>query len=51
MLVEGRSIPYIKETLYISGNTVKTHVRHIYQKTCVHDRQELIDLFQGVERP
>lgn len=48
LLVEGRSIPYIKETLYISANTAKTHVRHIYQKTSVHDRQELIDLFQTI---
>lgn len=44
LLLKGRSIPYIKETLYISANTAKTHVRHIYQKTGVHERQELITL-------
>lgn len=43
MLLEGRSVPFIKESLYLSANTVKTHVRHIYQKTGVHNRQELID--------
>ncbi|OUO92485.1 hypothetical protein B5F40_00885 [Gordonibacter sp. An230] len=44
LLLRGRSIPYIKETLYISTNTAKTHVRHIYQKVGVHERQELITL-------
>lgn len=44
LLLKGRSIPYIKETLYISTNTAKTHVRHIYQKMGIHDRQELITL-------
>ena len=46
LLMEGRSVPYIKETLYISISTAKTHVRHIYQKFGVHDRQELISLVQ-----
>lgn len=44
LLLKGRSIPYIKETLYISTNTAKTHVRHIYQKVGIHERQELITL-------
>lgn len=44
LLLRGRSIPYIKETLYISTNTAKTHVRHIYQKVGVHERQELLTL-------
>lgn len=44
LLLKGRSIPYIKETLYISTNTAKTHVRHIYQKMGIHERQELITL-------
>lgn len=47
LLLEGRSVPYIKETLYISSNTAKTHVRHIYQKMGVHNRQELIDRAQS----
>lgn len=44
LLLRGRSIPYIKETLYISTNTAKTHVRHIYQKMGIHERQELLTL-------
>lgn len=40
--VQGRSAPYIQEALSISGNTVATHLRHIYQKCDVHSRQELL---------
>ncbi len=43
-LLEGRSHPYIRDTLYISKSTVDTHVRHIYAKTGVKSKQELIDL-------
>lgn len=43
-LVEGRSVPYISEHLCVSDNTVKSHVRHIYTKLDVHNRQELLDL-------
>lgn len=44
MLLLGRSGPYISEDLYLSKSTVKTHIRHIYDKTGVSSRQELIDL-------
>jgi DNA-binding CsgD family transcriptional regulator len=43
-LLEGRSHPYIRDHLYISKSTVDTHVRHIYSKTKVKSKQELIDL-------
>lgn len=46
LLLEKRSAPYIADQLFISGNTVKTHIRRIYEKTSVHSREELIDLFQ-----
>lgn len=43
LLAQGRTQPWIAESLKISENTVGTHVRHIYQKTNVHDRQQFID--------
>ena len=43
-LLEGRSHPYIRDTLFISKSTVDTHVHHIYSKTHVKSKQELIDL-------
>lgn len=44
LLLEGRTIQRIQETLFISAGTVSTHIRHIYQKTGADNRQELIDL-------
>lgn len=45
LLCAGRSRPYIAETLFISENTVRTHVKRIYAKLGVHSRQDLLDLF------
>lgn len=44
LLMRGRSVPYIRDELVISLNTVSTHVKHIYTKAAVHSRQELLDL-------
>ncbi len=46
MLVRGRDAGHVSETLCISRHTAKCHIYHIYQKTDVHSRQELIDLFE-----
>lgn len=44
LLVQGRGAPYIASELYVSVNTVKTHMKRIYQKTGVHSREELLDM-------
>ncbi len=44
LLARGRNRDYIQEALVISKNTVKVHVKHIYQKMEVHSHQELIDM-------
>ena len=46
MLARGRDRAYVQEQLVISRNTVKAHVRHIYEKLGVHSHQDLIDLVQ-----
>ena len=46
-LARGRNVPFIEEELVISRNTIKTHIRHIYQKMELHSQQELIDLVEG----
>ncbi|MDE8701880.1 LuxR C-terminal-related transcriptional regulator [Adlercreutzia equolifaciens] len=46
LLAQGRSRPYIRDSLYLSKNTVATHIRHIYEKLSVHSQQELIDLVE-----
>lgn len=44
LLAKGRDGRFIAEEYVLSYNTVKTHIKHIYQKLDVHSRQELIDL-------
>ncbi|MFR5828652.1 MAG: response regulator transcription factor [Adlercreutzia equolifaciens] len=44
LLARGYSRPYIREKLFISKNTVATHIRHIYGKLGIHSKEELIDL-------
>ena len=45
-LARGRSQTYIRDALFLSKNTVATHVRHLYTKLDVHSKQELIDLVE-----
>lgn len=49
LLAKGRNVGYIKEKLYISEGTAKTHVHHVYKKLNVHSQQELIALIDSVE--
>ena len=43
LLVRGRTLPYIANELFVTTGTVKTYVRHIYEKSLVNNRQELLD--------
>lgn len=45
-LARGRTKAYIAGVLFVSENTVRSHVRNIYAKLDVHTRQELIDLVE-----
>lgn len=47
-LLTGRNNPYIRNELNISDNTLKTHLRNIYRKMEVANRQELLDRVHGV---
>lgn len=44
LLLQGYSMPQISERLFVSLDTVRTHMRHIYQKAGVHSKVELIEL-------
>ena len=46
-MARGHTRAGIQEDLVLSGNTVKTHVAHIYAKLDVHDRQEMMALLLG----
>jgi len=51
MLAKGRNTEYIQRTLVVSSNTVRTHIRRIYEKLDVHSHQELIDMAESFELP
>ncbi|WP_281702715.1 helix-turn-helix transcriptional regulator [Cryptobacterium curtum] len=42
--LKGYTASSVGDHLHISKNTVKTHLKHIYQKTGVTDKEELITL-------
>ncbi len=44
-LARGRSARKIAEELFISENTVWSHIKRIYVKTDMHSRQDILDLF------
>ena len=48
-LALGYSTQRISELLYISTNTVKTHIAAIYRKTDAHSKQEIIDLVKSMD--
>lgn len=48
LLVQGKQQGQIAQDLYIAPSTVKTHIKHLYQKLGVHSRKGLCDLV-GVE--
>ena len=50
LFADNRSAPYIAEMLVLSENTVKTHLRHIYTKCNLHNRQELLDAIEAFKQ-
>ena len=50
LALRGRTSERIAQELFISKNTVDTHMRRIYAKCGVTSRQELIDLGERVQK-
>ncbi|QGU00278.1 hypothetical protein SYNTR_1684 [Candidatus Syntrophocurvum alkaliphilum] len=50
LLLKGYNNPNICNSLNISNNTVKTHLRNIYRKVEVSNRQELINIYYSQKR-
>jgi DNA-binding NarL/FixJ family response regulator len=49
LLAQGFTVPVISEKLYVSENTVKSHVKNIYQKLGISARSDLIELVNDGE--
>ena len=41
LISKGRDVPYIEQELVLSKSTVKTHIRHIYEKCEVSSRRAM----------
>ena len=46
-LTRGHKADFIANKLFISPNTVRTHVANIYRKLEIHTHQELLNFFYG----
>lgn len=46
LMAQGRSSTFISEELFVSTNTVRKHIAHVYEKLGVHSKQELLTLVQ-----
>ena len=46
LLLNGRNAATIADTLGISENTARSHLKNLYKKTGVHNRQDLLDLVE-----
>ena len=44
LIAQGRDASYVAAKLFISENTVRSHVKSIYNKIGIHSRQELFSL-------
>ena len=45
----GRTSAYIESRLFISKNTVRTHLKHIYTKTSTANREDLMQLLDKLD--
>lgn len=43
MFSQGRSAPYISQHFYVAESTVKSHLKRVYVKLDVHNKQDLLD--------
>lgn len=46
LIAQGKSRIEIEQQLFLSQNTVKTHVRHLYAKLSVHSKEDVLKLFE-----
>lgn len=51
LLISGKTYRVIAAELYVSENTIKTHVKNIYAKTGVQSRTELMNLLLNIQTP
>lgn len=50
MAATGMSSPQIAQALFVTLNTVETHLRHTYQKLAINRREQLADALHAPSR-
>lgn len=46
LIIRGRDVARMAETLFVSENTVRSHCKNLYRKLDVHNRQQVYDLVE-----
>ena len=46
LIICGRDVARMSETLFVSENTVRSHCKNLYRKLGVHNRQQVFDLVE-----
>lgn len=46
LIIRGRDVARMAETLFVSENTVRSHCKNLYRKLDVHNRQQIFDLVE-----
>ncbi|WP_419060667.1 response regulator transcription factor [Enteroscipio rubneri] len=46
LIIRGRDVARMSETLFVSENTVRSHCKNLYRKLGVHNRQQVFDLVE-----
>lgn len=46
LILRGRNVARMSETLFVSENTVRSHCKNLYRKLDVHSRQQVFDLVE-----
>ncbi|MBV9680760.1 MAG: helix-turn-helix transcriptional regulator [Solirubrobacterales bacterium] len=49
LAADGLSTPEIAQQLFVTVNTVETHLRHAYMKLDIHSREQLPGIFGAAE--
>jgi|GEM_PF-2431788 len=46
LIMHGRDVAHMADTLFVSENTVRSHCKNLYRKLDVHSRQQVFDLVE-----
>lgn len=49
LVARGQTATAIAESLFISENTVRTHLKRIYAKLGVHRKREMLAIIENIE--